>query len=232
MFDKLAERYTKETDVVTSIEAINEPSITGGVPLEHVQEYYHKAFNALRKYDDCTVLVLHDGFNQIDSWNGFLNGEFMNVMMETHQYHVFDSGLLSMDINSHVNSVCSLGSDHFYKTDKWALGGEWSGALTDCAKYLNGKGLGARYDGTYEGSSKIGSCEGKYQGTVAALSAEDKENIRRFIEAQVEVYEHRNGWLFWTWKTEGAPEWDMQQLLEEGIFPNPVSQRTLGDQCS
>ena len=202
------------------------------MPLEHVQEYHTDAFNTLRKQDDYTVLVMHDGFNPVDSWNGFLSGEYMNVMMDTHHYQVFDSGSLAMDINGHVGTVCALGSDHYDRSDKWAIGGEWSGALTDCAKYLNGKGLGARWDGTFAGSSPIGSCDGKRTGTVAALPAEDRDNIRRFIEAQIEVFEQKNGWLFWTWKTEGAPEWDMQQLLDEGVFPNPVSQRTYGNQCS
>lgn len=222
-FDALVARYAKETDVVTSIEAVNEPSIPGGVPIDHVKEYYNRAFDALRKRNDETTLVLHDGFLPVDSWNGFLSGNYKNVMMDTHHYQVFDNGLLAMDLNSHVNTICSLGSDHLDKTDKWAIGGEWSGALTDCAKYLNGKGIGARYDGTYSGSSKIGSCEGRSSGTVAALSAEDKTSIRTFIEAQLEVFERKTGWLFWTWKTEGAPEWDMQQLLEEGVFPNPVT---------
>jgi hypothetical protein len=36
------------------------------------------------------------------------------------------------------------------------------------------------------------------------------------------VYEKAGGWIFWTWKTEGAPEWDMQDLLANGLFPSPV----------
>lgn len=35
----------------------------------------------------------------------------------------------------------------------------------------------------------------------------------------------QNGWIFWTWKTEGAPEWDMQDLLANGIFPQPLTAR-------
>lgn len=29
--------------------------------------------------------------------------------------------------------------------------------------------------------------------------------------------------IFWTWKTEGAPEWDMQDLMANGLFPKPVN---------
>ncbi|KAF4552727.1 Cellulase-like protein 7 [Elsinoe fawcettii] len=86
-----------------------------------------------------------------------------------------------------------------------------------------------RYDGTFtrgsETSSYIGSCDGKREGTVAALSDADKSNIRGFINAQLDAYEKRTGWIFWTWKTESSPEWDMQELLQNGIFPSPVTSR-------
>ena len=104
--------------------------------------------------------------------------------------------------------------------------------MTDCAKWLNGRGVGARYDGTYEGSSYIGSCAGKYSGGVDGLSPDDKTNIRKYIEAQLDAYEARTGWFYWTWKTEGAPEWDMQAQLAGGLFPNPVTSRKYPGQCS
>lgn len=104
------------------------------------------------------------------------------------------------------------------------ISGEWTGGITDCAKWLNGKNKGARYDGTFQNDQKIGSCAGKSSGSVANLSSDDKYNIGRFIEAQLEGYEKAAGWIFWTWKTEGAPEWDMQDLLKNGLFPNPVNE--------
>jgi aryl-phospho-beta-D-glucosidase BglC (GH1 family) len=60
--------------------------------------------------------------------------------------------------------------------------------------------------GTYDGSY-IGSCDGYASGTVTALSSEAKQNIGSFIEAQIVAFEKAGGWIFWTWKTEGAPEW-------------------------
>lgn len=70
---------------------------------------------------------------------------------------------------------------------------------------LNGRGVGARYDGTYnyngQSSSYIGSCDGKYTGTVAGLDATYRDNIGKFIEAQLDGYEKAAGWIFWTWKT-------------------------------
>ena len=47
--------------------------------------------------------------------------------------------------------------------------GEWSNSPTDCAQWLNGRGVGARWDGTWPGSEGqgLGSCSnwtGNYTG--------------------------------------------------------------------
>jgi aryl-phospho-beta-D-glucosidase BglC (GH1 family) len=52
------------------------------------------------------------------------------------------------------------------------------------------------------------------------LSSESKQNIRNFIQAQMVGYEKADGWIFWTWKTESAPEWDFQALSAAGVIPN------------
>ena len=99
--------------------------------------------------------------------------------------------------------------------------------LKDCAQWLNGRGIGARYDGTYnvngQGSSYIGSCDGKYSGTVSGLSLADHNNIQAFINAQISAFEKADGWIFWTWKNEAAPEWHFQDLLRAGMVPQPFS---------
>ena len=147
------------------------------------------------------------------------------VILDTHQYQIFTPEQVSQSPSSHVSTACSFGSNTLRKVDKWTVVGEWTGAQTDCAKWLNGLGKGARYDGTYPNSYHVGDCTGKYTGTVAGLSADDKSNLRHFIEAQLDAYEQRTGWIFWTWKTESAPEWNMQDLLSGGLFPQPLTDR-------
>jgi glucan 1,3-beta-glucosidase len=153
-----------------------------------------------------------------------------NVMLDTHQYQIFDQGQVSESPSQHVQSACALASQ-LASTDKWTIVGEWTGAQTDCAKWLNGLGKGARYDGTLAGSSYVGSCDGKYTGTVDALSDADKQNIRSFTEAQMDAYGAHTGWIWWTWHTESAPEWDMQALIAGGLFPQPLSDRQYPNQC-
>jgi len=230
----LAERYAPLTDVVAAIELLNEPSIPGGVQIDPLKQFYYDGWGTVRDYSNDTTVVLHDGFQPVDSWNGFMspNTDVWYVMMDTHHYEVFENQYLAQNIDQHVSTACQFGKDHLAHTDKWTIVGEWTGAITDCAKYLNGRGLGSRYDGTYPGSARIGDCTGKYQGTVAGLSETDKYNIRRFIEAQLDAFEMKTGWVFWTWKTEGAPEWDMKQLLAGGLFPQPLTSRQFPNQCA
>lgn len=110
--------------------------------------------------------------------------------------------------------------------------GEWSAALTDCAKHLNGFASGSRFDGSYPETSYVSSCAGK-SGQVSTWSQEWKDNIRRYIEVQLDAYETKTqGWIFWNFKTEGsAGDWDLFQLLDGGVFPQPLTERKFGKQC-
>ncbi|KAF9887817.1 exo-1,3-beta-glucanase [Aspergillus nanangensis] len=222
-FRNLAARYIPaDSDVVTAIEAINEPFIPGGVPRAGLEKYYHQTFDFVRTLSPDTTLVFSDGFVGVDSWNGFLTGE--KIVLDPHHYEVFDNGLLRMNADGHIHSACTYGKS-LLASDKAVVVGEWTGAMTDCAKYLNGRGVGARYDGTM-GGEHIGDCGAFATGSASRLAAGDQVNMRRFIEAQLDAYELKNGWLFWNWKVEqGAPGWDMEDLLGLGIFPNPPTDR-------
>lgn len=62
--------------------------------------------------------------------------------------------------------------------------GEWSLADTDCAQYLNGRGIGARYDGSYPGSPWVGDCQYKTGGDGSSFSNEFKGFLRQFWDVQ------------------------------------------------
>ncbi|MCJ1229656.1 exo-1,3-beta-glucanase [Toensbergia leucococca] len=228
----LAKRYASQTDVVTSIELLNEP-LGPDLDLDDLKTFYNNGWSTVRQSNPDTVVVIQDAFEDIDSfWNGFMNGASgdNNVMLDTHQYQIFSDGQVAQSPDEHISAACALGP-MVAGTDKWTVVGEWTGAQTDCAKWLNGLGKGARYDGTFPDSTAVGSCNGKYTGTVANLSDDDKSNIRHLIEAQLDAYEQHTGWFFWTWKTESAPEWHMQDLLAGGLFPQPLTSRQYPNQC-
>lgn len=90
--------------------------------------------------------------------------------------------------------------------------------MTDCAKYLNGFDRGARYDGTFDASSKAGDCG--WQNDVSKWPQSYKDDTRKYIEAQIAAFETKTqGWIYWNFKTEGAAEWDAFKLIDAGVFP-------------
>jgi glucan 1,3-beta-glucosidase len=57
--------------------------------------------------------------------------------------------------------------------------------MTDCAKYLNGRGVGSRYDGSFSpGAPVYGSCV-HLTGPGWSFSEEYKDFLRKSWEAQV-----------------------------------------------
>jgi glucan 1,3-beta-glucosidase len=147
------------------------------------------------------------------------------LVEDTHHYEVFDQGSVSMSTAQHISTACGF-SSQMTSSNKWTISGEWSGAMTDCAKYLNGYGKGARYDGSLAGSTYVGSCDGFTSGSVSQLPAATQQGIRQFVEAQLDAFEQAAGWIWWCWKTEqGAPGWDMQDMLANGLFPQPITAR-------
>jgi len=227
VLNKIRNDYGGHSAVAT-IEALNEP-MGPELDMNTIKQFYDDAWGNIVKDGKHLALTVHDAFEGVGYWNSWGDGMWW-TMLDTHHYEVFDVSQLQMSPTDHVSSACSFGGT-MRGGNKWTISGEWTGAQTDCAKWLNGLGKGARYDGTYENDTPIGSCAGKYQGSVAGLSSDDKKNIRQFIEAQLDAYESAAGWIFWTWKTESAPEWNMKGLLAHGLFPQPLTDRQYPGQC-
>ena len=108
---------------------------------------------------------------------------FSGVMIDVHEYQVFSPGEVAMTWDEHISTACSKRSQ-YASFHLWTVVGEWSLASTDCAKYLNGRGNGARYDGSYQDSPRIGSCT-PWTGNGNDFSDEYKAFLRKFWEAQV-----------------------------------------------
>ncbi|KAF1940327.1 glycoside hydrolase [Clathrospora elynae] len=220
-------------DVVVAIQFLNEPFLLK-LDQDMVKQFYREAFYNLREISD-TPALLHDGFKDPTWMNGFLtpqdNGAY-NAIVDHHEYQIFDSGAVAMSLDQHIDLTCNS-ANNYDGSDKWTIVGEWSGAFTDCAPHLNGFNMGSRMEGSYPGSYWIGSCAGK-SGPVSSWSQDWKNSVRRYIEVQLDTYEaHTHGWVFWNFKTEGsAGEWDIFQLLDNGVFPQPLTDRRFGKACS
>ncbi|KAK2806385.1 exo-1,3-beta-glucanase [Onygenales sp. PD_10] len=228
---RLAARYGSQTETITAIELLNEP-FPPTVQLAPLKQFYQDGYTLIHNQPNTknTGIAISDAFRPPRSWNGFMTpATHKNIYLDTHHYQVFDAGV-TRPVPEHVAAACAFRSQ-LTGLDKPTFVGEWSGAMTDCAKYLNGRGFGARFDGSYPHGTPSGRCEGRAEGRVSGLGDGVREGIARFIEAQLDAFEGGGGgggWFFWTWRTEGAPEWDMRELLEEGVFPQPLGGRRFG----
>lgn len=243
--------YT-DNDTVVGIEIINEPLTSKLQTFDVVQTYYEgfDLFKETHPKNDTTRFIIHDSFQEIGYWNTQFNPSYSNVSnqyynlsnityssqsvwLDHHHYEVFTDSQLNETQYNRITNIINYG-DSISNELKFhpAVVGEWSGAITDCATWLNGVNIGARYDGSYYNSSEYksanplkGVCTS--QNDISEWSEDYATAVRQFIEAQLATYSTKtNGWIFWNWKTENAPEWDFIKLKEAGLFPVPFDNYT------
>ncbi|KAN0062757.1 hypothetical protein ACQY0O_004952 [Thecaphora frezii] len=230
----------KYANSVSAIELVNEPILADSVLLD----LYYKGYDAVRHPNGADgaesplLVVIGDGFKSpaySKFWEDkFQAPEYEGVALDSHIYTIFDDNSLRLKIADRIGYYCSLKS-------KWAAAnanlnqivGEWTPAFTDCAVGLNGRGQGARYDGTFAGSrGRIRSCAPK-TGNAANFSEKYKSRLGQMWEAQVDANEGGGGWIMWTWKTEAgkAEDWSYQKGVEYGWIPRDPTQRPRGIRC-
>lgn len=234
VLNTITQKYAqpKYQDVVVGIELLNEP-LSSALNLDQLKQFYRDGFGQVRSVSD-TPVILHDAFIAPPKWNGFLSvsdNNAQNVVVDHHEYQVFSDDLVALQPWEHRQLVCNNAPSYTQGSDKWVVVGEWTAAMTDCAPALNGYKVGARYDGTYPGSKFVGSCADK--SNIANWNDDLKGDMRGYIEAQLSTFEsHSQGWIFWNFKTEAAHEWDAFALIDNGIFPQPLTSRKFSAICS
>ncbi|EIW86986.1 glycoside hydrolase family 5 protein [Coniophora puteana RWD-64-598 SS2] len=218
-----------QTGTVPIIAPLNEPAgYDGDAILSAAKQYWLDSYGNIRYPPGVaptnTVELIHDCFQPLSYWKGWQTGSsFQGVAMDTHIYQMFSDQNNALSYQGHINQACGQASS-LSGFDLWLIVGEWTPAATDCAKYLNGRGVGSRYDGSYAGSPGVGSCNG-LTGSGSTFSSSYKTFLRQFWEAQVISYEKGGqGWIQWTWKAEDADEWTYQAGLKYGWIPsNPTA---------
>ncbi|KAK0189581.1 exo-beta-1,3-glucanase [Armillaria mellea] len=216
------------------IEPLNEPAgFYGKDVLQVVKQasiFWEDSYGAIRSIPGTNAVVLiHDAFQDLSYWKDFMvdKDKYDGVAMDTHIYQMFSPKEVARSDDEHIAAACqkesSLSSFHLL-----TIVGEWTAAPTDCAKYLNGKliyvtgrGVGARYDGTYPSSTRVGDC-GCKTGSMTSFSEEYKVFLRKYWEAQVITYKN---WIHWTWKAESADDWSYQAGLVGGWIPRNATER-------
>jgi glucan 1,3-beta-glucosidase len=73
-----------------------------------VKQFYRDAYYNLREISD-TPAMFHDGFWDPAWMNGFLtpqDNNAQNVIVDHHEYQIFDSGLIAMSVDQHLSLMC------------------------------------------------------------------------------------------------------------------------------
>ncbi len=215
-------------DVVAGIELLNEP-LGPVLNMDGVKQFYNEGYQTVR-YSGDNAVVIHDAFQPLGYWNGYMSlPNYYHVILDHHHYQVFSPGELQRTVDQHIGYACQLGWQRRSES-LWNVVGEWSAALTDCTKWLNGVGKFARYEGLHDESPYIGSCEGI--NDLNSWSEQKRTDTRRYIEAQLDSYDQGAGWIFWTYKAENSLEWDLTRLIKGGLFPQPFDSRQFPNQCN
>lgn len=206
--------------IVRYVELINEPFIT--IPIDIVKDFYLRAYAVLRNINPDIGIIIGDSF-RFQAWDNFMYPpDYSHVYIDTHIYQVFDQYELSLTPQGHVRQSCTQSLPMVAVSPLSTIVGEWSLAITDCAKWLNGYGTGSRYDGTFLNVPFMGHCTGQNDiNNLTVWTPEYKAFLREFFEAQIDAYEagSSQGWFFWTIKTESAPQWNYLLGLEQGWIP-------------
>ncbi|KAL3236583.1 glucan exo-1,3-beta-glucosidase RNJ42_01677 [Nakaseomyces bracarensis] len=260
LFDKFVKTNNYNgvnTTSVVGIEIVNEP-LGPKIGVNNIAQTYYEAFNIFKHAQEENenpqnpnmTFIIHDAFQSIGFWNLHLNPDYKNVsnhyynltnitydsqsiLVDHHHYEVFTDYQLKENQYSRITNIINYGNSiHNELVYHPAVVGEWSGALTDCARWVNGIGIGARYDGSYYDTTAFhsdsppnGTCTSQYD--ISQWSDDYKTKVRQFIEAQLATYSAKtNGWIFWNWKTENAAEWDYLKLKENELFPSPFDNYT------
>ncbi|KAI0264501.1 glycoside hydrolase [Gloeopeniophorella convolvens] len=223
---------------VDAIELLNEAAgFLGSAWDSAVRSYWKNGYGVVRQAAGSNpVVVIGDAFEGVDNWEGFLPfPQNTRVMMDYHEYQIFSDPELARTEDEHIQFACqnllpTLAG--FAPGNMWTITGEWSTATTDCAQWLNGRGVGARWDGSIGGGGQVfGSCEG-LTGNWSTFSDDYIATLRKYWEVQVDVGEAADGWIYWTWKTESADEWSYQKGLEGGWIPQDPTQRLYPGLCN
>lgn len=220
---------TEWDHVVPVFGVINEPAIFR-IETKRVQDWYRKSYEAIRERNKDIWLTYHDGFIGLESWNGFFK-DFNHTVLETHMYMIFDDGLVQMPHDKQAAFPCHDWRNTLDRSHSGAstMVGEFSLATNDCGKYLNGVGLGTRYEGTLDGSSPVcATCNCSSVVDWRNWSDDYKSFLKSFVEHQMDAFEQSSiGWFFWTYKTEDHvnAHWDYQLGWEEGWLPKKVYDR-------
>ncbi|KAK1053679.1 hypothetical protein LTR74_016185 [Friedmanniomyces endolithicus] len=234
---------TRYKNIIAMYGLVNEPRMVE-LNTATVLNWTQTAITTVRSNNYTGLIVFGDGFMGLDKWQGQLQND-KSLLLDVHQYVIFNVQQIVLNHHDKIKFACEGWTQQATRSMNTATGfgptlcGEWSQADTDCAQYLNNVGVGSRWEGTLNmintpGGSSDGSqlsptcptanspqCScANANADPSTYSAEYKQWLLMFAEAQMHSFEQGWGWFYWTWQTETAAQWSYKAGLAAGTMPN------------
>ncbi|KAL4874081.1 glycoside hydrolase superfamily [Aspergillus spectabilis] len=236
--DKVSKFFSQDRykNVVTIYGLANEPYMLS-LDVEKVLNWTTTATEMVQKNGITASVAFHDGFLNLSKWKSMLKNGPSGLLLDTHQYTIFNTAQIVLNHTAKVNLVCNDWHAMIGEINSTSAGwgpticGEWSQADTDCAKFLNNVGRGTRWEGTYfeddstlycptadDSSAPRCSCKSA-NADPSDYSDDYKTFLQTYAEAQMSAYETAQGWFYWTWHTESAAQWSYKTGWKNGFMP-------------
>ncbi|KAK0388745.1 hypothetical protein NLU13_4988 [Sarocladium strictum] len=233
--DRLSKFFAQDRykNVIAFYGLVNEPARS--LNADALNAWTDKAVNLVVGNKVNGFPVFSEGLLGLDAWAGaFRDLQKDTLIVDAHQYTIFDEYLLSLEPTDRINYACNKFSAITAESIKDygpTMVAEWSQAHTDCTTHLNGFDMGNRWTGTFPGTPGP-SCPTKDKQCTCTVSNDEslytdayKVFLKTFAMAQMDAFEKGWGWFYWTWKTENAPLWSYKHGIEGGFMPKKAYQR-------
>ncbi|KAL2817343.1 glycoside hydrolase superfamily [Aspergillus granulosus] len=235
--DKVSKFFAQDRykNVVTIYGLANEPYMLS-LDIEKVLNWTTTATELVQKNGISAWVAFHDGFLNLSKWKSMLKNGPSDMLLDTHQYTIFNTAQIVLNHTAKVNLVCNDWHAMIAEINTTSAGwgpticGEWSQADTDCAEYLNNVGRGTRWEGTYQPNDDTMYCPTADSAPTCSCrsanadpsdySDDYKTFLQTYAEAQMSAFETAMGWFYWTWHAESAPQWSYKTGWQNGFMPS------------
>lgn len=203
---KVALRY-KDHPAVWGLEFVNEPY--WGIDLDVLKQWYVDTYHTLRHIIPNWQLVMEESFRPY-AWTDFMKNEteYNNVIIDSHIYMAFNNNVIEMTNEDDIlRQSCVLldQAEFMVSRDLPTIVGEWSLAVDDCAKYLNGFLTRTRKED---------------MGRSCSEPPHSNKFYRAMAKNQLYAFEKTEGWMFWNFKNELEDDWSWFRMVELGWVPH------------
>ena len=236
ILEQMAEKYgaLEYQGTVIGLELVNEPISWGANTFAKNQEFAKTAYAAVKAKaaNKEMAVVMHDAFEDPANWTDLALslGPKGSFVIDHHMYQILTAADQALTQEQHIQTVCERGIPLSSPNQKVpVIVGEWTATTQVCFPA----------DGTT--STPGSSCD--TPGCSCITDSPDKwtphliDQMRRFVEAQLEIFEaYTSGYFLWTWTDPNTEmgSWDIKTGMEKGFIPNPLndfSKRMYPGQC-